>query len=229
MSPHSMNRLASLLGVIIATSLSAEDARPDAPPAPARPITAPAARLAPADAVGFDGSRLGLTDCRVARQAVQGLILAICRDPEMDRGKNPGLRLIAVHHDPNGEHIRFRSPFGGGDAYTANLTVFALPRSGSQVILVDFAAEFHYGTQVFFLREHGLPRLVGNIDGMALDDDDDAAAPSRYVSVLGTSAGFQLRFSRPLIRLDRNGLPGRARPTTYHYDIGTERWTQSGN
>ena len=64
---------------------------------------------------------------------------------------------------------------------------------------------------------------------MALDDDDDAAAPSRYVSVLGTSAGFQLRFSRPLIRLDRNGLPGRARPTTYHYDIGTERWTQSGN
>jgi len=175
-------------------------------------------------AKGFNSGRLGLSDCKTARKLTPQSILAICRVRKADRRPDRGLRLVLVHINERGPRILFLGP-GGVDAYTATLTAVTLPHSETHILFVDFAAEFHYGTQVFYLPEEGKPRLAGSIDGLALDDDQDPVSPTRYARVSGDSSGFSIRFDRPLIKIGRDGSPAAADRSTYIYDTASGCWT----
>ncbi|WP_346286146.1 hypothetical protein [Zoogloea sp.] len=237
MSGQTVGHTAGLMGACLALTLALGSVPVQADTQPrgsayqqrlASADSSPATPLALPRAKDFNGSSLGLSDCQVAQQLTPGSVLAVCRDKKADRRNDRGLRLILARSDDERPRIILRGP-GGGDAYTATFTAFALPHSAGQILLVDFAAEFHYGTQVFYLPEEGKPRLAGSIDGVALDDDQEAASPTRYARVSGDPGGFNIRFDRPLVRIGRDGLPGEAQRASYRYEAAAGRWTRNKN
>lgn len=236
MSSKTFGHTADLIGVCLALTLALvsmpgqadTQSRGAADKHLASTDSSPATPLALPHAKDFNGRPLGLSDCQAAQQLTPGSILAVCRDRRADRRNDRGLRLIIARVDEEKPRIILRGP-GSGDAYSATFTAFALPHSAGQVLFVDFAAEFHYGTQVFYLPEEGKPRLAGSIDGIALDDDQEAASPTRYARVSSSPGGFNIRFDRPLVKIGHDGLPGEAQRPTYRYEAASSHWTRNKN
>lgn len=180
--------------------------------------------LPPAPA--FDEKPLGLKDCRGALQYTQDRVLVFCHNPRQDRRDNFGLRLVLVQGSAPGARIVYSAPTGAGDAYSAKPTVFDLgPPSRARVILLDHGAEFHYGTQVFFIAPDATPRRVGQIDWFT-EDDGQLASPTPHATLTVAGQKILIGFDRKLFKPRRDGSAGPERTIHFSYDAAKRQWRQ---
>lgn len=187
---------------------------------PPRAVTLGAAR-------DFDESRVGLTDCRGALHYGPDKVVAICHNATRDTKDNYGLRLHLVQGFGGEPKVTYVSPVGGGDAYSGNVTVFELGAPvNAGVLFLDYAAEFHYGTQIYFLPADGSPGLIGRNDWVVLDEDNQPKAPTAHLFLLPTENGFLVRFDRKLMKPKPDGSAGVERDVSFSYDIKKGKWIE---
>lgn len=180
--------------------------------------------LPPAPA--FNGKPLGLKDCRGALDYAPDTVLVFCHNPRQDRRGNFGLRLVLVRGSASDAHILYSAPVGGGDAYSAKPTVFDLGApSRARVILLDHGAEFHYGTQVFFISADASPRLAGQIDWVT-EDDGQVTSPTPHATLTVAGNKILIGFDRKLFKPRRDGSAGPVRNVHFSYDAEKRRWRQ---
>lgn len=194
----------------------------------------PAARQADAQSVlpislppapAFDGRPLGLKDCRGSLDYAPGVVLAFCRNPGQDRRGDQGLRLVMVQLAEGGARLRYSAPEGAGDAYSARPTVFDMaPAIQGRLVFVDHAAEFHYGTRVFFIATAGAPRMVGRIDWVTLDEDGQPASPTPHATLTVEAGRVLIGFDRKLFKPRADGSAGPERSVRFSFEPDKHRW-----
>lgn len=179
--------------------------------------------LPPAPA--FDGRPLGLEDCRGSLDYAPDVVLAFCRNPGQDRRGDQGLRLVMLRLAKGGAHLHYSAPEGAGDAYSARPTVFDLaPTIRGRLVFVDHAAEFHYGTQVFFIATAGTPRMVGRIDWVTLDEDGQPASPTPHAALTVEAGRVLINFDRKLFKPRADGSAGPERSVRFSFEPHKYRW-----
>ena len=166
----------------------------------------------------FKEASLGLTNCKSAFDYRPNIVLALCDDPRNSSKTNFGTRLLLIDTAQSRPTIIFRAPSGGGDAYSAKLSVFEIEsRHLPRVLLLDYGAEFHFGTMVFFQLNDKL-KYVGEIRWVALSDDNQLASPTGFAEISGNATGFRIDFSQKLFLPTHDGSIGNARFVSFSYD-----------
>lgn len=178
---------------------------------------------------GFDGQAHGLKNCRNAVKYSPDTALALCEAPRLDTRRNFGLRLFLVRSTQGRSSISFAAPEGGGDAYSARVTLFrSTTPPALSVVFVDYAAEFQYGTMVFVAASDGSLKRAGLIDQVAADEEDgQPVSPTPFAVLSRTPKGFSIGFDRPLHRTKRDGSLGPGQSVRFTYDARTGRLTRA--
>jgi hypothetical protein len=86
-------------------------------------------------------------------------------------------------------------------------------------VFVDYAAEFYYGTMVFLDLIGGSLKPIGDLDWVAIDEEDgNPVSPVPFVRLAPTPGGFSISFDRKLYKPTRDGSVGKGQMIRYSYD-----------
>jgi hypothetical protein len=146
----------------------------------------------------------GLEDCSASIQLDVTHILAVCRENERDTQEDYGLRVYLIEKANGKPIVLFRSR-GAGDAYVATLAVFGgASATAANIVFVEFAAEFGYGTMVF-QRDGGDMKKIGDIDLIAVDEHEELAKTLDVINAVGSYDDFRVVFSGLLTKMQADG------------------------
>lgn len=161
---------------------------------------------------------IGARTCKQVYYNSDNRAWALCDIPALNSKNNFGLRLLQLDTSPSGSNkILFQAPNAGGDAYSGKL--YRYQTDQWQVLLVDFAAEYYYGTSVYVTpKNRDEFKHVGDINWVMLDEDQQIISPTPFSSLVETVSGFELRFSKSLYPVRRDGSAGKPKLVKYLFD-----------
>jgi hypothetical protein len=147
---------------------------------------------------------LGLTDCTGMFALSESRALAACRAAKKDTSDNYGLRLFILATDAAKPRVLFTSR-GIGDAYSVALQQRVCD-SGKyrNLVLVDSAAEFAYGTSVYQLDKDSL-KYLGEMSYVQMSPDKNPISALNIATFRSTKAGFTVSFAKDVYRMKKDG------------------------